>query len=353
MDAAETPYFYTDMHMGTLETGKLKSEFLEQILGKIEIRDKRVVVGPGIGEDAAAIDIGESYLIVKSDPITFVSDRIGWYVVNVNANDIAAMGGSPRWFLVTMLLPERRATVRMLEDIMKDLRQACRELGIELIGGHTEVTHGLSSPILSGTMLGEAAKGELIRNVNISEGDILYITKGVAVEATSIIAREKKDEVIGTFGKDFYARCLEFLSVPGISVVKDAFRARNAARVTGMHDPTEGGVLSGAYEMARASGKGLEIFLDRIPVYPETADLCRHFHLSPFSMIASGALLISVPPEETARLERAFGSRRESAPPISRIGEFTARGDRFWIVEDGKKKAVHPTGIDDVTKLFV
>jgi hydrogenase expression/formation protein HypE len=353
MDAAETPDFYTDMHMSTLETGKLKSEFLEKILGKIEIRDKKVVVGPGIGEDAAAIDIGESYLIVKSDPITFVSDRIGWYVVNINANDIAAMGGSPRWFLVTMLLPERSATVRMLEDIMKDLRQACRELDIELIGGHTEVTHGLHSPILSGTMLGEAAKGELISNVNICEGDLLYMTKGVAIEATSIIAREKKEEVIGTFGKDFYTSCLEFLSVPGISVVSDAFRARNAARVTGMHDPTEGGVISGAYEMARASGRGLEIFLERIPVYTETADLCRHFHLSPFNLIASGALLISVPKEEAHRLEQAFERLHESVPPISCIGEFTASGERFWLVEDGKRKAVRPTGIDDVTKLFV
>jgi hydrogenase expression/formation protein HypE len=352
MDTGKTPEFSTDMHMSTLETGKLKSEFLEKILGKIEIRDKKVVVGPGIGEDAAAIDIGGKYLIVKSDPITFVSDRIGWYVVNINANDIAAMGGTPRWFLVTMLLPARKTTVQMLEDIMKDLRQACRELDIELVGGHTEVTHGLRSPILSGTMLGEAAKDELVSNMSIGEGDLLYITKGVAIEATSIIAREKKEEVIEVFGKNFYTRCLEFLAVPGISVVKDAIRARRAVQVTGMHDPTEGGVISGAYEMARASGKGLEISLERIPVYSETADLCDYFHLSPYHLIASGALLISVPREEAQRLERAFDGQSGTIPSISCIGEFLGRGERFWIVENGKRKAAAPTGIDDVTKLF-
>ncbi|MFW6138440.1 MAG: AIR synthase related protein, partial [Spirochaetota bacterium] len=89
--------------MGPLEPGKLSREYLEKLLGKIELKDPRVVVGPGIGEDAAVLDMGEHYLIVKSDPITFVSDKIGWYVVNVNANDIAAMGGTPRWLLVTIL----------------------------------------------------------------------------------------------------------------------------------------------------------------------------------------------------------------------------------------------------------
>jgi hydrogenase maturation factor len=276
-----------------LETGKLKSDFLEKLLGKIEIKDEKVVVGPGIGEDAAALDIGENYLLVKSDPITFVSDRIGWYSVNVNANDIAAMGGTPRWFLVTIMLPEGRTTPGDIEDIMSDLRISCEELGIVLIGGHTEITHGLKNPILSGTMLGEAKKGELIRNGNIEEGDLLYMTKGVAIEATSIIAREKKEDIIRIFGRNFYTRCINFLEKPGLSVVGDAYRARSITRVSGMHDPTEGGILAGAFEMARCSQKGLEIYLEKIPVYEETKKLCEHFHISPYGSIASGSLLIS------------------------------------------------------------
>jgi hydrogenase maturation factor len=334
--------------MAPLETGKLKCEFLEKILGKIEIADPRVAVGPGIGEDAAAIDMGDRFLIVKSDPITFVSDRIGWYVVNINANDIAAMGGTPRWFLVTMLLPEKRTTTADIERIMKDLRSSCADLGVSLVGGHSEITHGLEHPILSGTMLGEAGKDELVKNGDIREGDLLFMTKAIAIEATSIIAVARREEVIGVFGERFYLRCVRFLEDPGISVVRDAMKARASARITGMHDPTEGGVLSGAYEMARGSGVGLRLELGRVPVYEETSRLCGHFGISPYSSIASGSLLIAAPAREKAALEKAFASD----PPLSRIGEFTAKGEKTYAVRDGREEELKPSGIDDVTKLL-
>jgi len=338
--------------MEVLGTGKLKTDFLEALLGKIQITDDRVVVGPGIGDDAAVLDFGNHYLIVKSDPITFVADRIGWYVVNVNANDIAAMGGTPRWFLVTILLPERRTTIPMIEEIMGDLRRSCEELGITLIGGHTEVTHGLENPILSGTMMGDAAQDQLITNDRISEGDVLYMTKGVAIEATSIIAREKRDEVIGSFGEEFYRRCLEFLENPGLSVVKEARRICDSVKVNGMHDPTEGGILSGAYEMARGSNLDLEIILDLVPVYEETNTLCRHFRLSPYGCIASGSLLIAVPPAECSKLERIFSKSSLDFPRLTRIGEFTGPGGQLFVTQDGKRQALRPTGKDELTRIL-
>jgi hydrogenase expression/formation protein HypE len=338
--------------MRVLGTGKIDHTFLESLLGKLEITDRRVAVGPGIGEDAAAIDMGEHYLIVKSDPITFAADRIGWYVVNINANDIAAMGGEPRWFLVTMLLPERKTTESLIRSIMKDLKESCDELGISLVGGHTEVTHGLNYPILSGTMLGEAEKKDLVKNGGIGEGDLLYMTKGVAIEATSIIAREKSGEVKDTFGERFFKRCVGFLRDPGISVIDDARRARKAAPVTGMHDPTEGGLLTGAFEMARGAGVGLEIFLEKIPVYYETKKLCDHYGLSPYRSIASGSLLISVTKENGVKLEHAFGNGKRGVPSLSLIGEFTGRGQAVYTVENGKKREICPAGTDELTKII-
>ncbi len=333
-----------------LKTGKLQSEFLQKLLGKIDILDERVVIGPGIGEDAAAIDMGDHYLIVKSDPITFVQDRIGWYAVNINANDIAAMGGVPRWFLVTMLLPEEMTTTGMIEAIMHDLRDSCAELGISLIGGHTEVTRGLHQPILSGTMLGEADKSELIQNSRIGAGDLLYITKGVAIEATSIIAREKRDEIIRQFGEDFYRRCLNYIQEPGISVMADARRileAEGGIRISGMHDPTEGGVLMGAYEMAVSAGVGLTLDTRMIPVFEESRILCDYFHLSPFGLIASGALLVSIHPGDRKKLELLFEENG-----ISRIGEFLEKGEKTFLVEGGAKHTLHPSARDELTKLF-
>lgn len=338
--------------MEILKTGKLQCEFLEKLLGKIEISDERVIVGPGIGEDAAALDMGDHYLLVKSDPITFAADRIGWYAVNINANDIAAMGGTPRWFLVTILLPENRTTSSLIEEIMHDLKASCAELGIALVGGHTEITHGLQNPILSGTMLGEVPKDGLIHNGNIREGDLLYLTKGVAIEATSIIARERRQEVVQRFGEDFYKRCISFLEDPGISVLRDARLATGALRVAGMHDPTEGGVLAGAYEMARGSGIGLVIHLEKIPVYPETRMLCEHFKLSPYSSVASGSLLVAVRREEGGRIEQVFRDESCKGRALNLIGEFTSEGEPVYVVEEGKKREIHPTGRDEITKLF-
>jgi hydrogenase maturation factor len=333
-----------------LKTGKLQFAFLRDLLGKIDIPDDRVVIGPGIGDDAAAIDMGDHYLIVKSDPITFVQDEIGWYVVNVNANDIASMGGTPRWFLVTMLLPEKSTTAALIEEIMHDLRESCDTLGVSLIGGHTEVTKGLKQPILSGTMLGEVEKSGLINNSRIGEGDLLYITKGVAIEATSIIAREKRSQVIERFGEEFYERCLRFLRVPGISVVADARRILESdirVHVTGMHDPTEGGVLMGGYEMAMGAGIGLSIEASSVPVYDETRALCDVFGLSPLGLIASGALLVSVARECAGSIEKLF---RDGG--ITRIGTFSGKGKGVWVQDGEVMRPLHPSARDEITKIF-
>ncbi len=136
-----------------LKAGKLPPDLLASFLGDLDPAEKRLLLGPGIGEDAAFISFGSSTLIAKSDPITFATDRIGWYAIQVNANDIAASGGTPKWFLGTLLLPENEpaSTAR---DIFAQIHDAARELGITLIGGHTEITVGLPRPIIAGTMLG-------------------------------------------------------------------------------------------------------------------------------------------------------------------------------------------------------
>jgi hydrogenase maturation factor len=337
--------------MSYLHTGKIQSDFLAKLLGIIEIDDERVVVGPGVGEDAAVLDMGDRYLVVKSDPITFATERIGWYAVNINANDIAAMGGVPRWFLVTILLPEKKTTPSLIESIMEDLRRSCEDLGISLIGGHTEVTHGLKNPILSGTMLGEAGRGDLVRNGDVREGDLLYLTRGIAIEGTALIARERPADVIEAFGEDFHARCVAFLHDPGISVLRDAGVLRTLPGVRGMHDPTEGGVLAGAWEMAAGSGIALRLFPERIPVYEETRSLCARFGLSPHGLIASGALLVAVERARKADFERGLASREGEISDVNLVGEFTS-GEGVLVSEGGVDRRVDGVERDEITKIF-
>jgi hydrogenase maturation factor len=263
--------------------------------------DPRVLIGPRVGEDAAVIDMGERLLIAKSDPITFATDAIGHYAVTVNANDIAVMGGTPRWFLATLLLPETRTTATLVQDIFTQVHQACRELGIALVGGHTEITVGLDRPILSGHMLGEVTRERLVTSAGVQVGDAILLTKGFPVEGISIMARERATQLAAQgHAPGDIARWQHFLYSPGIGVVKEAQVLQQAVEVHAMHDPTEGGVATGLWELAQASGVGLSILTRQLPVLAEGALLCQAFGLDPLGTIASGALLAAVPAAQAA-----------------------------------------------------
>ena len=282
-----------------LNAGKLPIDLLGSLLGEIETDDPRVILGPKPGEDAAMIEFGERYLVAKTDPITFATDLIGWYMVNVNANDLAVMGATPKWLLATLLLPVGTRESRVAE-VFEQLRDACLEIDITLIGGHTEITYGLDRPIAVGAMLGEVDKDKAILSSGVQPGDSLILTKGVAVEGTSILAREAAEQLTGR-GVEAHTltRAAGFLFDPGISVLRDARIATEAGEVHAMHDPTEGGLSGGLYELAAAAGVGFDIDTDSIPILPECAQFCGALGLDPLGLIASGSLLAAVSPEST------------------------------------------------------
>ena len=205
-----------------MQAGKLPLDLLTRLLDKIEVRDPRVVLGPRPGEDAALIDIGDRYLVAKTDPITFATDLIGWYMVQVNANDLAVMGATPRWLMATLLLSEG-TSAEVAESIFDQILDACATLGITLVGGHTEVTYDLPRPVAVGALLGEVAKDKAVLSSGARVGDSIVLTKGIAVEGTSLVAREAADalEAAGV-SRDTVDRARKMLFSPGISVVLDA-----------------------------------------------------------------------------------------------------------------------------------
>lgn len=301
-----------------LRTGKLPHNLLAKMLSKIDL-DERVVVGPAVGVDAAVIDYGNRLLVTKTDPITFATDLIGWYAVNINANDIAVMGAIPKWMLATVLLPVGVSS-ETVEQIFNQILSACEELQISVIGGHTEITHDLSRPIVVGCMLGETDRSSLVTSSGAKVGDDIIITKGIAIEGTAILAREAYDRLREMwFTKQFLKRAANFLFDPGISVVKDARIAVESVKVNAMHDPTEGGLATGLMEIAQASGLGIEIEKDAIPVIPETQSLCRELGLDPLGLIASGCLILTVSPADTPRLLDAFGQAGIRANVIGKM----------------------------------
>jgi hydrogenase maturation factor len=261
--------------------------------------------------------MGSRYLVAKADPITFASDEIGWYAVQVTANDLATMGATPRWFLATVLLPADLADAAMAGRIFDQILTACATLEIALVGGHTEVTYGLTRPIVMGTLLGEVDKDRLVTTAGATPGDAILLTKGFPIEATAIIAREKRADLVGRLDQSLLDRAANFLYDPGISVLRDAQIALGAGGVTSMHDPTEGGVATALWELSEASGHPLEITIEAWPVLPEGQRLCALYGLDPLGAIASGALLLTVRPEREPAVCAAL---RQAGIPVYTLG---------------------------------
>jgi len=333
--------------------GKLPAEHLARLLARYTPSDPRVVLGPGIGRDAAVISFGDRYLIAKTDPITFATDEIGWYAVHVNANDVACTGATARWFLATLLLPEGHAPPSLVDDIFDQIASACDELGVALVGGHTEITHGLDRPIVVGCMLGEVTPEKLVRPDRTRPGDILILTKGIAVEGTAIIARdiiarEKTRELAGVDAA-LLERSQGFLHRPGISVVRDAAVATAAGEVHALHDPTEGGLATGLWELAEAAGLGLEVDEDAIPILPETQALCAPLDLDPLGLIASGALLMAVAPGDADPIRAALEDTGIASTQIGRVVE----GERNVVLKSATGERPLPTfERDEIARLF-
>lgn len=312
------------MKKDSLPTGKLDVHLLRKLLKQYAIVDERVLLGPKVGEDAAAIDLGHKVLIVATDPITFATDEIGYYSVMVNANDVASTGAEPRWYTVTILLPEKDASESLVDRIFGQIYRACQTLNISLIGGHTEITYGLERPILVGQMMGEVQKEALIRTAGAEPGDVILLSKGICIEGTSVIAREMERDLSSRgVSQDLVERAQRFLFEPGIGVVEEARLACQAGVVHAMHDPTEGGLANGLHELAMAAGVAVEVEIERIPVYEESRVLCEAFELNPLGVIASGALLITASPLEA---EKILNRAERQGVAMSRIGRVMGRG---------------------------
>ncbi|MFQ5839441.1 MAG: AIR synthase family protein [Candidatus Methylomirabilales bacterium] len=333
-----------------LPAGKLPVGILRSLLAEHPILDPRVLVGPAVGEDAAVVDMGDRCLVAATDPVTFATDEIGWYVVVVNANDVATRGARPRWFLWSLLMPEGHADRALVERIFAQVAAACRAVGAVVVGGHTEITPGLPRPIAVGTMLGEVSKEQLVATTGAQAGDDLILTKGIAVEGTAILARERGEWLIARgVAPALVARAAQLLETPGISVVAEAMAAVEGARIHAMHDPTEGGLATALVELGEAAQVGVEIEAEAIPVLPETTALCEVTGIDPIGLIASGALLIACPSDETPRVLQAVAAVGTSA---RRIGRLCAPGEGHRLRRGGRELPLPTFSRDEIVKIF-
>jgi hydrogenase expression/formation protein HypE len=335
--------------MKYLPVGKLPFDLLKKVLPQETDLDPRVLLGPGIGLDCAVVEIGPVIMVLKTDPITFATDEIGWYAVQVNANDIATTGAIPRWMLITLLLPDNLSTANLVDTITSQVYEACRDIGVSVIGGHTEITYDLPRPILVATMIGEGEKDRLITPRGANPGDKILLTKGVPIEATAIIARQLSQSLDTILSVEEIKTASDYLYNPGISVLRDAQTAMKAGRITAMHDPTEGGLASALWELAEASGKSLHVKPEYVSIPQISARICKALNLNPLAAIASGSLLMTVNPNDAYRVCQAL--EWEGIPCVE-IGQVEDGPAIVWqTVESGEELLPRPDR-DEIAILF-
>ena len=337
------------LQMGSpLPQGKLPNEMLEQFLDGFSFEDPALLISAGVGEDIAAVDIHqEEVLVLKSDPITFATDAIGHYAVLVNANDITTCGADPRWFLTTLLFP-CGSTGSEIQHVMTGLNQIASKYGITLCGGHTEITDAVTRPVVVGSLAGTVQKSHLIDKKSMQTGDLLLITKSVAVEGTAIIAREMEEKLLsmGFSDSDVYS-CKQFLD--HISILEEARIAKNIGGVTAMHDVTEGGLASAATELSIAGKHRIRIDVDRIPIFPQTQKICDALDISPLGLIGSGSLLICCNPDTK---DKIIAEIRSAGIDATCIGEVLSKGEGI-LAMDNLKPVVWPAfKVDELARLF-
>jgi HAD superfamily hydrolase (TIGR01509 family) len=340
-------------HLRPLPCGKLPNPMLREVLGKIPRSDPRLIVGPEVGEDYAAVKLEpkDEVLVLKSDPVTFATSRIGYFAAVVNANDIATSGAVPRWLLATLLFPEIGTNAASIQQTIVELHEACSRFGIQLCGGHTEITTAVNQAVVVAQLIGTVTRERLVEKRGTSPGDRILLTKAIAVEGTAIIAQEFPEKLrkLGLSDKEI-AGAQSLLDDPGISVLEEAKVAAGYEDVTAMHDVTEGGLATALEELSSATRHRIQIDPGTIPVLAETRKICDALGLDPLGLIGSGSLIIVCRAASCGAIAREL---KKSGISVSTVGEVLDAG---YGVEFCSSASEVPAGssfeTDEITRAF-
>jgi hydrogenase maturation factor len=328
--------------MERLPTGKVPIALLRStVLRLTGAKSDRVVTPAKAGVDFAAVKLHHGFMIVSADPITGVSERIGEFAVKVSANDVSTSGNLPNFAEPVVLLPEG-STANDLQKIARQIHGAAKELGITILGGHTEVTPGLRNPIVAVTVFSVA--DEFVTSADAKEGDAIMMTKTAGLEGTAELASEY-DFPKGSVPESILRRARQLADL--VDVTKEAVAGYRSGFVHAMHDCTEGGVLGAVYEMARASGLGFILDESSVPVALETSRICDWLDIDPLRLIGSGSLLLATEKGKEAQLKKAL----QPICMVTRIGEFT-KGSKFVTRKDGSKLRLRDSPQDELWRVL-
>lgn len=325
-----------------MEIGKLPNGLLEKIVfNNIKNRREEVLVRAAIGEDNSIVDFGDEVCVMSTDPITGTTENIGRLAVLISCNDVSSSGAEPIGVLLTMLLPPS-IEVEEIENIMKEASEAAKELNVEIIGGHTEITDAVNRVVITSTVIGKQKKENILNPKDAKVGDKILITKYAGIEGTSIIAKELKGYLKDKIDENKLNEAIEMANM--VSVLKEGIICGKIG-VKYMHDITEGGVLGAVWEASLAIGKGVKVYEDLIPMKSVTKEIANILNINPYRLISSGSMLIVADSKKVDAIEEML---EEEKIPVTVIGEVIESG--IMIQTQNGTKEIEPPSSDELYK---
>ncbi len=325
-----------------MKPGKIPESILTRsVLKRIGKPTKEVISGALIGEDASVLK-SEGRISCTIDPVIGDLDSVGFRAICVAVNNLAATGSIPRAAMVSILLP-LEIKEKQLKALMNQIQESCQDQGIPLIGGHTENTSFVTKPVIHVSAIGDV-KDEALLTKGAKKGQDIVMTKYAAMEGTALLARGKKKELEQRYSKDFVKTAADLLE--GLSILKEANLAAKFG-VSALHDARCGGIYGGLWELSSASGVGMKVYLDKIPLKQETVEICEFYDLNPYRLLSGGSLLIVT--EKGYDLVQCL---EEQGIKATVIGKTTDDNDKI-VVREGEEGCLEAPKSDEIHKMFL
>lgn len=316
--------------------------FSELILPRLGFERSNVKYGPAFGVDVSVIDIGAGTgLALTSDPLSLIPSlglaESAWLSVHLMANDMATTGFSPMYAQMVLNLPQTLSQPDFAV-YWDHIHHYCKAIGVSLTGGHTCSIAGQNSTIAGGgTMLLTAPINDILVSSKAQQGDVIIVTKECALSSAAILAMSFPRTVKNKLGTAVYHACCDLFQQT--SSLPDALVAKATGQVTAMHDVTEGGVLGAVYEMALASGLGVRVNNDALPIGNAQQKLTELFGIDQRYCVGAGSMIIAVKPGAEQTVIAALDTHKIKA---TAIGSFVNQQHGYKLIDVNNNEQIMP-----------
>ncbi|MGH2487047.1 MAG: thiamine-phosphate kinase [Ktedonobacterales bacterium] len=323
---------------------------IRHLTSGLETRDDVVV---SVGDDAAVLEpVAGEHLVATIDAqvegrhfLQSVSspEAIGHKALAVNLSDLAAMGASPKWALISLLAPADTA-VAVLDGVYRGLRELARRFDVAIVGGNVSSTDGPLT--IDVALLGQVASGRTVLRSGAHVGDAILVTGALGAAAAGVLTLSPPPPYADTVDAATVRQARDAMERPW-PLVREGQALARTELVTAMLDVSDG-LAADLAHLCDASGVGAMLDASAIPVHPAALEVARAFHRDPLEFALSGGedyqLLFSARPEDVARLRETLAACGSACVVIGEIR--AARAGLTVRAVDGVLKSLEPRGWD-------